>query len=60
MTLTLTGASAWYFYDQDLALLARVIPGKTSSGLEGPVPAGSYVLVHGSPFNTIQVITGLV
>ena len=57
-TLTIAGASAWYLYDPQFALLACVIAGKTLRGLEGSVPAGAYLLVHGSPFATIQVIVG--
>ncbi len=59
-TLTIAGVSAWYLYDPHFALLACLIAGKTLRGLEEPVPAGAYLLVHGSPFTTIQVIVGQV
>ena len=55
-TLTVTGASAWYLYDPDFALLACVIAGQTLRGLDTQVPAGGFLLLHGAAFDSLQVI----
>ena len=49
--LTLTGASAWYLYDTEFALLDRGL----EEGAVGPIAGGSYLLLHGRPNTTLTL-----
>ena len=53
--LTITGANAWYLYDDQFNLLACMIKALNFGALPDQAPAGAYLVVHGPPNSVIRV-----